>query len=206
MSKDRGNPKKKRFRHFKEYVTILLTTAATFVLLPCWVPCSSLVYLHDYECAVHFRLGRSTTNRAKGPGFVFLLPFTDKMVRVDLRTVSLRVPPQKILTKDSVTVTVAAAVFYRVTDPYTSVTRLADAHSFIQLLAETALRKDVRAKNMSELLDREIIAHGVQATVDKATDCLGIKVECVEITDVKLPLQLQQAIERKALDSMAKLD
>lgn len=158
-----------------------------------------LKIVQEYERAVIFRLGRITDRKAKGPGIFFILPCTDSFVKVDLRTVSFDIPPQEILTKDSVTVSVDGVVYFRVNDPIASVANVANADFSTRLLAQTTLRNVLGTKNLAELLsDREGIAHSMQTSLDEATDNWGIKVERVEIKDVKLPHQLQRAMAAEA--------
>ncbi|KAJ3589181.1 hypothetical protein NHX12_010028 [Muraenolepis orangiensis] len=155
--------------------------------------------VQEYERAVIFRLGRITDRKAKGPGIFFILPCTDSIIKVDLRTVSFDIPPQEILTKDSVTVSVDGVVYFRVSDPISSVANVSNADLSTRLLAQTTLRNVLGTKNLSELLsDREGISHSMQSSLDEATDPWGIKVERVEIKDVKLPHQLQRAMAAEA--------
>ncbi|XP_049599731.1 stomatin (EPB72)-like 3b [Syngnathus scovelli] len=158
-----------------------------------------LKIVQEYERAVIFRLGRITDRKAKGPGIFFILPCTDSFVKVDLRTVSFDIPPQEILTKDSVTVSVDGVVYFRVNDPIASVANVSNADFATRLLAQTTLRNVLGTKNLAEVLsDREGIAHSMQSNLDEATDNWGIKVERVEIKDVKLPHQLQRAMAAEA--------
>ncbi|KAM3615513.1 uncharacterized protein V6R79_003362 [Siganus canaliculatus] len=153
----------------------------------------------EYERAVIFRLGRITDRKPKGPGLFFVLPCTDNFVKVDLRTVSFDIPPQEILTKDSVTVSVDGVVYFRINCPISSVANVSNAHSSTRLLAQTTLRNVLGTKNLAELLsDREGISLSMQESLDEATDPWGIKVERVEIKDVKLPQQLQRAMAAEA--------
>ncbi|MED6245053.1 hypothetical protein ATANTOWER_030532 [Ataeniobius toweri] len=155
--------------------------------------------VQEYERAVIFRLGRITNRKARGPGIFFILPCTDSIVKVDLRTVSFDIPPQEILTKDSVTVCVDGVVYFRVSDSIASVVNVTKADSSTRLLAQTTLRNVLGTKNLAEVLsDRESIAHSMQSSLDEATDNWGIKVERVEIKDVKLPVQLQRAMAAEA--------
>ncbi|KAA0703950.1 Erythrocyte band 7 integral membrane protein [Triplophysa tibetana] len=159
----------------------------------------SIKIVKEYERAVIFRLGRITARKAKGPGIFFIIPCTDSFIKVDLRTVSFDIPPQEILTKDSVTVSVDGVVYFRVSDPIASVANVSNADYSTRLLAQTTLRNVLGTKNLSEVLsDRESISHSMQATLDEATDSWGIKVERVEIKDVKLPQQLQRAMAAEA--------
>uniref|UniRef100_H3DNX3 Stomatin (EPB72)-like 3a n=1 Tax=Tetraodon nigroviridis TaxID=99883 RepID=H3DNX3_TETNG len=153
----------------------------------------------EYERAVIFRLGRITDRKPKGPGLFFILPCTDTFVKVDLRTISFDIPPQEILTKDSVTVAVDGVVYFRIHCPISSVANVSNAHTSTRLLAQTTLRNVLGTKNLAELLsDREGISHSMQEALDEATDAWGIKVERVEIKDVKLPQQLQRAMAAEA--------
>uniref|UniRef100_A0A3B5M9B8 Stomatin (EPB72)-like 3b n=1 Tax=Xiphophorus couchianus TaxID=32473 RepID=A0A3B5M9B8_9TELE len=130
----------------------------------------------------------------------FILPCTDSIVKVDLRTVSFDIPPQEEFhVKDSVTVSVDGVVYFRVSDPIASVANVTNADFSTRLLAQTTLRNVLGTKNLAEVLsDREGIAHSMQSSLDEATDNWGIKVERVEIKDVKLPLQLQRAMAAEA--------
>ncbi|XP_026219763.1 stomatin (EPB72)-like 3a isoform X3 [Anabas testudineus] len=160
---------------------------------------SAITIVNEYERAVIFRLGRILDRKAKGPGLFFVLPCTDNFIKVDLRTVSFNIPPQEILTKDSVTVSVDGVVYFRIHCPISSVANVSDANSSTRLLAQTTLRNVLGTKNLSELLsDREGISLSMQDALDEATHLWGIKVERVEIKDVKLPLQLQRAMAAEA--------
>ncbi|XP_028840736.1 stomatin (EPB72)-like 3b [Denticeps clupeoides] len=153
----------------------------------------------EYERAVIFRLGRIMDKKAKGPGIFFILPCTDSFVKVDMRTISFDIPPQEVLTKDSVTVCVDGVVYFRVSDPILSVANVSNADFATRLLAQTTLRNMLGTKNLAEVLsDREGISLGMQMALDEATDSWGIKVERVEIKDVKLPVQLQRAMAAEA--------
>ncbi|CAD5122066.1 DgyrCDS10518 [Dimorphilus gyrociliatus] len=151
-----------------------------------------------YERAVIFRLGRVLVG-SRGPGIFFVIPCLDNFVKVDLRTISFDVPPQEILTKDSVTIAVDAVVYYRISNPMISVVNVEDASRSTRLLAQTTLRNILGTKTLSEILtDREIIAHNMQSVLDEGTDPWGVKVERVEIKDVRLPVQLQRAMAAEA--------
>ncbi|KAG7261375.1 hypothetical protein CRUP_036089 [Coryphaenoides rupestris] len=166
------------------WTLVILSGLFTICLFPLtiWF-CFRIV--QEYERAVIFRLGRITDRKAKGP--------------VDLRTVSFDIPPQEILTKDSVTVSVDGVVYFRVSDPISSVANVSNADFSTRLLAQTTLRNVLGTKNLAELLsDREGISHSMQSSLDEATDPWGIKVERVEIKDVKLPQQLQRAMAAEA--------
>ncbi|NXH19123.1 STOM protein, partial [Bucco capensis] len=176
-------------------ITSLFFTIITFPV-SIWM-CVKIV--KEYERAVIFRLGRIIKGGARGPGLFFILPCTDSFIKVDMRTISFDIPPQEILTKDSVTVNVDGVVYYRVQNAILAVANITNADSATRLLAQTTLRNVLGTKNLSQLLsDREEIAHSMQATLDDATDGWGIKVERVEIKDVKLPIQLQRAMAAEA--------
>ncbi|XP_059612761.1 band 7 protein AGAP004871-like isoform X3 [Phlebotomus argentipes] len=153
----------------------------------------------EYERAVIFRMGRLRSGGARGPGVFFVLPCIDEYCKVDLRTVSFDVPPQEVLTKDSVTVSVDAVVYYRISDPLKAVIQVANYSHSTRLLAATTLRNVLGTRNLSELLtEREAISHTMQVSLDEATDPWGVKVERVEIKDVSLPMQLQRAMAAEA--------
>jgi len=172
-----------------------LIVAFTFPLSICFC----LKVVQEYERAVIFRLGRLIGGGAKGPGIFFVLPCIESYTKVDLRTVSFDVPPQEILTKDSVTVSVDAVVYYRVSNATVSVANVENAHHSTRLLAQTTLRNMLGTKNLAEILsDREAISACMQNTLDDATESWGIKVERVEVKDVRLPVQLQRAMAAEA--------
>nr|XP_039269499.1 stomatin-like isoform X1 [Styela clava] len=180
---------------------ILLLIISGFVILLTFpiAICLCVKVVQEYERAVIFRLGRLEKGGAKGPGIFFVIPCTDEYKKVDLRTQSFDVPPQEILTKDSVTIAVDAVVYYRVQDATASIANVANADGATRLLSQTTLRNMLGTKSLSEVLtDREEISSGMQVTLDDATDPWGIKVERVEIKDVRLPVQLQRAMAAEA--------
>jgi len=174
----------------------------SFILIVCTFPlslCVCLRMVQEYERAVLFRLGRISRGGPVGPGLFFIVPCMDNIVVTDLRTVSFDVPPQEILTKDSVTVNVDAVVYYKIKDPMAAVCNVADYAKSTKLLASTTLRTILGTKILSELLsDREIIAKDILTQLDGATDPWGILVERVEVKDVRLPVQLQRAMAAEA--------
>ncbi|TRY83158.1 hypothetical protein DNTS_020661 [Danionella cerebrum] len=180
------------------WILVILSAFFSILIFPITI-FISLKIVKEYERAVMFRLGRITSRNAKGPGIFFVIPCTDSFVKVDLRTISFDIPPQEILTKDSVTVSVDGVVYFRVHDPVASVANVTNADYSTRLLAQTTLRNVLGTKNLSEVLsDREGISQSMQMTLDEATDPWGIKVERVEIKDVKLPQQLQRAMAAEA--------
>merc|ERR1712203_795142 len=151
------------------------------------------------ERAVIFRLGRVKKGGAVGPGLFFIIPCMDNIAVCDLRTVSFDVPPQEILTKDSVTVAVDAVVYYKIKNPLFAVCQVADYAKSTKLLASTTLRTLLGTRSLSEILsDREHIAREILEHLDSATDPWGIQVERVEVKDVRLPQQLQRAMAAEA--------
>ncbi|XP_053213751.1 band 7 protein AGAP004871-like isoform X1 [Panonychus citri] len=159
----------------------------------------TLKVVQEYERAVIFRLGRLLHGGAKGPGIFFILPCIENYTKVDLRTLTFDVPPQEVLTKDSVTVSVDAVVYYRVRNATVSVANVENAHHSTRLLAQTTLRNMLGTHNLHEILsDRESISSSMQQYLDNVTDFWGIKVERVEIKDVRLPVQLQRAMAAEA--------
>ncbi|KAM3874732.1 stomatin-like [Diretmus argenteus] len=173
----------------------LIFVVATFPITLCM--CVKVV--KEYERAILFRLGRISDKKPKGPGLIFVLPCTDTYVKVDLRTISFDIPPQEILTKDSVTVSVDGVVYFRINCPVLAVTKVSNAHSSTMLLAQTTLRNVLGTKDLAELLsDRQSISLSMQEALDDITDRWGVKVERVEIKDVKLPQQLQRAMAAEA--------
>ncbi|XP_066293644.1 stomatin-like isoform X2 [Branchiostoma lanceolatum] len=179
-----------------------IITILSYIIVICTFPvalCICIKVVQEYERAVIFRLGRLLPGGAKGPGIFFILPCTDDYKKVDLRTLSFNVPPQEILTKDSVTVSVDAVVYFRVSNATISVANVENANQSTRLLAQTTLRNILGTKNLTEILsDRENISHTMQSQLDEATDPWGIKVERVEIKDVRLPVQLQRAMAAEA--------
>ncbi|KAL7060661.1 hypothetical protein AAHC03_09788 [Spirometra sp. Aus1] len=176
----------------------ILAYLAAFVTLPfSLVMC--LKVIAQYERAVVFRLGRLVSEIPKGPGLVFILPCLDNVKTIDLRTFTFNVPTQEVLTKDSVTVAVDAVVYYRIFDPVMSVVNVEDANRSTRLLAQTTLRNVLGTVDLYQLLTaREQIAHLMQDCLDQATETWGVKVERVDIKDVRLPIQLQRAMAAEA--------
>jgi len=181
-----------------KFARCLLIGLATMVaMIPLsWFWCITI--LRDYERAVHFRLGK-LCGAAKGPGIFFFLPFVDEYRKVDLRITALDVPPQEMITKDSVTTTVNAVVFIRVVDPNLMVLQVDDYINATKLLAQTTLRSVVGNNELDELLSqRHKINSELQKIIDKETDVWGVKIFATEISDVKLPLSMQRAMASQA--------
>ncbi|CAK9796680.1 Band 7 protein AAEL010189 [Anthophora plagiata] len=179
-----------------------ILVALSWIIIVLTMPFSLLIcfkVVQEYERAVIFRLGRLLSGGAKGPGMFFILPCIDNYARVDLRTRTYDVPPQEVLTKDSVTVSVDAVVYYRVNNATISITNVENADHSTKLLAQTTLRNTMGTRPLHEILsERETISGNMQVSLDEATDTWGIKVERVEIKDVRLPVQLQRAMAAEA--------
>jgi regulator of protease activity HflC (stomatin/prohibitin superfamily) len=158
---------------------------------------SSVRVLREYERGVVFRLGRLMDQR--GPGLVMLLPPVDRMVRISLRTVTLTVPPQEVITQDNVPARVTAVCYYRVVDPNLAVTEVEDFSSATLQIAQTTLRSVLGGADLDTLLsERERLNDNLQQIIDTQTEPWGIKVTMVEIKDVEIPERMQHAIARQA--------
>ena len=154
--------------------------------------------IRDYERGVILRLGR-VLDKPKGPGLIFLIPGIDKAVIIPLRTVTLDVPPQDIITKDNVSVKLNAVVYYRVMDPTKSVIEVEDYEFATSQISQTTLRSVVGQVELDEVLsNREKINSSLQEIIDKQTDPWGIKVSVVEIKHVDLPEEMRRAMARQA--------
>nr|XP_009295665.1 uncharacterized protein LOC550260 isoform X1 [Danio rerio] len=154
--------------------------------------------VQEYERAVIFRLGR-LLGGAKGPGLFWIIPCMDTFRKVDLRTVSFDIPAQEVLTKDSVTIMVDAVVYYRIFNPTVSITKVENANYATQMLAQTTLRNMLGTKSLADILkDREEMSEQMEAVLYSASKNWGIKVERVELKDVKLPTTLQRAMAAEA--------
>ncbi len=153
--------------------------------------------LNEYERGVIFRLGR--IQGAKGPGLILLIPMIDKMVRVDLRTITLDVPAQDAITRDNVTVKVNAVVYFRVVDPNRAVIEVENYLLATSKLAQTTLRSVMGQVELDELLSqREAINRKLQTILDQQTEPWGVKVANVEVKQIDLPAEMQRAMARQA--------
>ncbi len=158
---------------------------------------SAIKILKEYERGVIFRFGRLSA--VKGPGIIIMIPFVDKMIRVDLRTVTMDVPPQDIITRDNVPVKVNAVVYFRVMDPAKSVIKIEKYIVATSQIAQTTLRSILGQAELDDLLARrDKINQELQKIIDEQTDPWGIKVSTVEIKDVELPQTIQRAFARQA--------
>ena len=153
--------------------------------------------VQEYERGVIFRLGRLVG--ARGPGLFFILPFVERMVKVDLRIVTMDVPRQDVITKDNVTVKVDAVVYFRVVNPEDAVTKVLDYFRATSMVAQTTLRSVLGQSDMDELLSkRDEVNQRLQHIIDEATEPWGIKVTIVEVRDVSLPADMINAMSRQA--------
>lgn len=177
-----------------EFVGLVLCflIVAVIVLLA-----ASIRVVQEYERGVVFRLGR--VMGARGPGLIILLPFIERMVKVDLRTITLDVPSQEAITGDNVTVKVNAVVYFKVVDPTMAIVEIEDFRRATWQIAQTSLRNVIGQSNMDQLLqDREMINEQLQHIIDEATEPWGVKVSIVEIKDVELNQQMIRAMARQA--------
>jgi regulator of protease activity HflC (stomatin/prohibitin superfamily) len=157
----------------------------------------SVRVLREYERGVVFRLGRLVP--VKGPGLLMLAPVMDRMVRVDLRTVTLTIPPQEVITRDNIPARVAAVCYFRVIDPAAAVTQIEAFAPATSQIAQTTLRSVLGRAELDQLLaERERLNEDLQKIIDEQTEPWGIKVSTVEIKDVEIPEAMQRAMARQA--------
>jgi regulator of protease activity HflC (stomatin/prohibitin superfamily) len=168
-----------------------------FIILVIAFLAMSLRVLNEYERGVVFRLGRVIG--AKGPGLIVLIPILDKMERIDLRTITMDVPPQDVLCKDNVTIKVNAVVYFRVIDPNRAVVEVENYLMATSKLAQTTLRSVLGQVELDELLSaRDVINNKLQAILDKQTESWGVKVSNVEVKQIDLPIEMQRAMAKQA--------
>jgi regulator of protease activity HflC (stomatin/prohibitin superfamily) len=180
-------------------MTITLIAIGLVCLLAALVAlaAASVRVLREYERGVVFRLGRVTDQR--GPGLVLLIPAVDRMVRVSLRTVTLKVPAQDVITRDNVPARVTAVVYYRIVDPVRSVVEIETVLAATSQIAQTTLRSVLGKAELDALLaEREVLNEQLQQIIDDQTEPWGVKVTGVEIKDVEIPERMQHAIARQA--------
>jgi regulator of protease activity HflC (stomatin/prohibitin superfamily) len=158
---------------------------------------ASVRVLREYERGVIFRLGRLIAQ--KGPGLILLIPFIDRMVKVDLRTVTLNIPPQEVITRDNVPAGVNAVAYFRVIDPRKAITEVENFLLATSQISQTSLRSVLGKAEFDQLLsERERLNEELQKIIDESTEPWGVKVSAVEIKDVEIPEQMQRAIARQA--------
>jgi regulator of protease activity HflC (stomatin/prohibitin superfamily) len=159
---------------------------------------SAIKVVKEYERGVIFRLGR-VQGGARGPGLFVLLPFVDRMVKIDLRTVTMEVPPQEIITRDNVPARVTAVLYFRVVDPNKSVIEVENHILATSQISQTTLRSVLGQRDLDDLLtNRETINEELQKIIDEQTEPWGIKVSVVEVKDVEIPQNMQRAMARQA--------
>lgn len=174
-----------------------LAVIVAAVILVVFLFFSVLKVTQEYERGVVFRFGRVAGVR--GPGIIILIPLAERMVRVDLRTVTTDVPAQEVITRDNVTVRVSAVAYFRILDPQRAVVQIADYLRATLQIAQTTLRNVIGQVELDQLLaEREQINARLQAIIDEQTEPWGVKVSIVEIKDVELPQSMQRAMARQA--------
>jgi regulator of protease activity HflC (stomatin/prohibitin superfamily) len=158
---------------------------------------SSVKVVKEYERGVVFRLGRLVGPR--GPGLILLVPFIERMQKIDLRTVTLDIPAQEVITRDNVTVRVNAVAYFRVLDPNAAIVNVSDYNRATSQIAQTTLRSVLGQSTLDDLLaEREKINEQLQRIIDEQTEPWGVKVSIVEVKDVELPQTMQRAMARQA--------
>ena len=177
-------------------LTVVPSLIVIFVLAAIVLP-QALRILREYERGVIFRLGKLLG--AKGPGVILLIPVVDRMVKMDLRVVTIDVAKQEVMTRDNVPVTVDAVVYFRVVDPISSVVKVENYWKATSLIAQTTLRSVLGQAQLDDLLaQRETINVKLQEIIDRQTEPWGIKVTAVEVRDVALPDSMKRAMAKQA--------
>ena len=180
-----------------EALASLLMWALPIIVLGAIVLSQMIRILREYERGVIFRLGKLL--RAKGPGLIFLIPIVDRIVKVDLRVITINVPQQEMMTRDNVPVTVDAVVYFRVLDPEAAIVKVENFLKATSLIAQTTLRSVIGQAELDELLSqREKVNQRLQEIIDRQTEPWGVKVTAVEVKDVMLPNTMKRAMARQA--------
>ncbi len=175
----------------------LTSVLVVVVILAIFILPQAVRILREYERGVIFRLGK--LQGAKGPGLILLIPLIDKMVKMDLRVVTIDVPKQEIMTKDNVPATVDAVIYFRVVDPNAAVVKVENYWKATSLIAQTTLRSVLGQSALDELLSqRDVINQKLQEIIDKQTEPWGIKVTSVETKEVSLPDSMKRAMAKQA--------
>src|SRR6184192_1159991 len=175
----------------------LISWAIPLIILAVIILPQAIRILREYERGVIFRLGKLLG--AKGPGLILLIPIVDRMVRMDLRVVTISVERQEVMTRDNVPVTVDAVVYFRVVDPQAAVVRVEDFLKATSLIAQTTLRSVLGQASLDDLLSqRDVINKKLQEIIDRQTEPWGIKVTAVEVKDVSLPESMKRAMAKQA--------
>jgi regulator of protease activity HflC (stomatin/prohibitin superfamily) len=171
-----------------------VATAMVFVLI---LLISGIKILPEYERAVIFRLGRLVPHR--GPGIIYVIPFIERMVRIELRTITMDIPAQDVITRDNVSVKVSAVLYFRVIDPNKAMVEIENYLFATSQLAQTTLRSVCGQAELDELLaERDKINANIQEIIDTQTEPWGVKVSLVEVKHIDLPQEMQRAIARQA--------
>jgi regulator of protease activity HflC (stomatin/prohibitin superfamily) len=175
----------------------LIGPVGTFVIIAVILIVSGIKILKEYERGVIFRLGRMVSPR--GPGITYILPVVEKMVRIDLRTVTMDIPPQDVISRDNVSVKVSAVLYFRVIDPNRAIREVANYLFATSQLAQVTLRSICGQAELDELLaEREKINARIQTILDAQTEPWGIKVVLVELKNIDLPQEMQRAMAKQA--------
>ena len=176
-------------------VTVVVLAAILFLII---ILANAVRIVKEYERGVIFRLGR-VQGTAKGPGLFFLIPIVDRMIKIDLRTVTMDVPPQDVITRDNVPAKVNAVAYFRVMDPNKAVIEVENYVLATSQISQTTLRSVLGQKDLDDLLtDRESINEELQTIIDEHTDPWGIKVSVVEVKDVEIPQGMQRSMAGQA--------
>jgi regulator of protease activity HflC (stomatin/prohibitin superfamily) len=179
-------------------LTALLIIVAALLFLVVLFLVSAIKVAREYERGIIFRLGRLLP-APKGPGLFLLIPIIDRMVKVDLRTITLNIPPQEVITKDNVPVRVNAVAYFRIVEPKNAIVQVENFMVATSQIAQTTLRSVLGQHQLDELLaEREKINAILQEIIDEATSPWGIKVSIVEVKDVEIPSGMQRAMARQA--------
>jgi regulator of protease activity HflC (stomatin/prohibitin superfamily) len=179
-------------------MTAALVAVAVIVFLLILFLISAIKVAREYERGIIFRLGRLLA-QPKGPGLFLLIPIVDRMVKVDLRTITLNIPPQEVITKDNVPVRVNAVAYFRIIEPKAAIVQVENFMVATSQIAQTTLRSVLGQHQLDELLaEREKINSILQTIIDEATSPWGIKVSIVEVKDVEIPTGMQRAMARQA--------
>ncbi|HEY4255921.1 MAG TPA: slipin family protein [Candidatus Udaeobacter sp.] len=175
----------------------LISWAVPIIILAIIILPQAIRVLREYERGVIFRLGKLLG--AKGPGLIFLIPIVDRMVRMDLRVVTIDIPRQEVMTRDNVPVSVDAVLYFRVIDPQAAVVKVENFLKATSLIAQTTLRSVLGQAELDELLaHRDKINQTLQEIIDRETEPWGIKVTAVEVKDVALPDTMKRAMAKQA--------
>jgi regulator of protease activity HflC (stomatin/prohibitin superfamily) len=176
---------------------VVIGVVVVLVILALIVIASAVRVLREYERGVIFRLGRLIAQ--KGPGLILLIPIIDRMVKVDLRTITLNIPPQEVITRDNVPTRVNAVCYFRVIDPNNAIVEVENFLLATSQISQTALRSVLGKAELDQLLsERERLNEDLQKIIDEQTEPWGVKVSIVEIKDVEIPEQMQRAMARQA--------